>query len=125
MNPKAAAYLKLRAGSAESPEKIKADIEAYNALKPTRSFIVCNQPEPYFLRQATPAYVFQTPSNDYQLFHMLGNVSEMMQAPGITRGGSYRDPLASCTVTARGTYSGPAPTVGFRCVLRATLPNRK
>ncbi|MDO7852527.1 formylglycine-generating enzyme family protein [Hymenobacter convexus] len=125
VNPKAAAYLKLRSGSTESVEKIEADIEAYDKRKPVRSFIVCNQPDPYFLQQATPAYVFQTPSNDYQVFHLLGNVSEMMQQRGISRGGSYRDPLSACTVAARGTYDGPAPTIGFRCVLRATYPNQR
>ena len=125
VNPKAAAYLKLRSGTSEPVEKIKADIMAYNSHNPMRSYIVCNQPEPYFLRQATPAYVFQTPSNDYQIFHLLGNVSEMMQTRGIAKGGSYRDPLSACTVTSRTQYTGPAPTVGFRCVLRATHPNRK
>ncbi|MDO7847705.1 SUMF1/EgtB/PvdO family nonheme iron enzyme [Hymenobacter sp. M29] len=125
VNPKAAAYLKVRSGSPESVDKIEADIKAYNQRKPVRPFIVCNQPEPYFLRQATPAYVFQTPSNDYQVFHLLGNVSEMMQERGITRGGNFRDPLSACTVAARGTYNGPAPTIGFRCVLRATLPNQR
>ena len=125
VNPKAAAYLKLRSGSSKPVDQIKVDIEAYNARKPTRSYIICNQPEPYFLRQVTPAYVFQIPSNDYQLFHMLGNVSEMVQERGVTRGGSFRDPLSACIVAARGTYSSPSPTVGFRCVLRATQPNRK
>lgn len=125
VNPKAASYLKLRSGSSEPVEKITADIMAYNSHKPTRSYIVCDQPEPYFLRQLTPAYVFQTPSNDYQVFHLLGNVSEMMRERGITRGGSYRDPLSACTVKARGNYSSPAPTIGFRCVLRATQSNQR
>ena len=49
----------------------------------------------------------------------------MMQEPGLTKGGSYRDPLAACTVKARGVYTGPVPTIGFRCVCQTTYPNRR
>jgi hypothetical protein len=51
---------------------------------------------------------------------MLGNVAEMVQERGLTKGGSYRDDLAACRIKARGQVGGPAPTVGFRavCVVR-------
>ena len=124
VNPKAAAYLKQRSGSGEAEAKIKADIAAYNRRAPVRSFINHEQPEPYFLRLATPGYVFQGPPNDNRIYQLLGNVAEMVQE-SVTKGGSYRDPLSACTITARGRYAGPAPTVGFRCVTRATLPNQR
>ena len=63
--------------------------------------------------------------SDYQLYNLLGNAAEMIQEPGLTKGGSYRDPLTACTVKARGVYTGPAPSIGFRCITKATYPNRK
>ena len=125
VNPEAAGYLKQRSGSTATEQQIRADIRDYNRTQPTRSPIVCDQPEPYFLRLATPAYVYGGPPNDYQLFNLLGNVAEMIQERGIALGGSYRDPLTACSVTSRSVYAGPSPTIGFRCIVRATYPNRR
>ena len=125
VNAEAAGYFKQRAGSEASEQQIRKDIQAYNRTRPTRSPINCNQPEPYFLRLASPAYAYGGPPNDHQLFNMLGNVAEMVKERGIALGGSYRDPLTACTVTSRSSYTGPLPTVGFRCITRATYPNRK
>ncbi|MBF9220569.1 formylglycine-generating enzyme family protein [Hymenobacter ruricola] len=125
VNPKAATYFKQRSGTTAYISQIQSDIKAYNRTKPSRSFINYNQPEPYFLRLLTPAYVYGGPTNDYRLYNLLGNAAEMIQERGVAKGGSYRDPLAGCTVTSRSTYSDPSPTVGFRCMIRATQPNRK
>lgn len=125
VNPKAAAYLKKRAGSSLDVTRITADIKEYNRKKPLRSWINHQQPEPYFLRLTAPAYVYQGPPNDYGLYQLLGNAAEMVQERGVTKGGSYLDALAACTIAARGTYSGPSPTVGFRCVCEVSYPNRK
>ncbi|MBD2766847.1 SUMF1/EgtB/PvdO family nonheme iron enzyme [Hymenobacter sp. BT664] len=124
INPEAASYFKQRSGTEAEASQIRADIKAYNDSQPSRSFINYNQAEPYFLRLPTPAYVYGGPTNDYGLYNLLGNVAEMIQERGITKGGSYRDPLTACTVISRNPYSGPSPTVGFRCVIRATQPNR-
>ncbi|MBO2012810.1 formylglycine-generating enzyme family protein [Hymenobacter negativus] len=125
IDPKAAAYLKQRSGSTVVVSQIFADIKAYNQGRPVRSTINYDQSEPYFLRLATPAYVYGGATNDYHLYNLLGNVAEMIQERGIAKGGSYRDPITACTVTSRSQYTGPAPTVGFRCIIRATQPNRK
>lgn len=125
INPEAAAYFKQRSGSAATVQQIRADIRAYNRTRPTRLPINCNQASPYFLHLASPAYVYDGPTNDYRLFNLLGNAAEMVQERGIAKGGSYRDMPAACTATARDTYAGPSPTVGFRCITRATQPNRK
>ena len=114
--PGAAAYLQKRSGSPRSVAQIKADIEAYNRRQPVRSWLNYAQAEPYFLRLATPGYVYQGPPNDFGLYQMLGNVAEMVQERGLTKGGSYRDDLAACRIKARGHAEGPAPTVGFRAV---------
>jgi hypothetical protein len=65
------------------------------------------------------------PVNDYQLFNLLGNAAEMVEERGVAMGGSFRDPLSACTATSRSAYTGPLPTVGFRCITRATYPNRR
>ena len=125
VNPKAAGYFKQRSGSPVFEPLIQADIRDYNRKRPTRSPISCDQPGPYFLRLVTPAYVYSGLPNDYQLFNLLGNVAEMVQERGIAKGGSYRDLLAACTATSRSAYAGPSPTLGFRCIIRATYPNRR
>jgi formylglycine-generating enzyme required for sulfatase activity len=112
----AAAYLQKRAAVATPVARIKADIAAYNKQRPVRSWINYAQAEPYFLRLASPAYVYQGPANEFGLFQMLGNAAEMVQEPGVTKGGSYRDDLSACSIKARGHYNGPSPTVGFRTV---------
>ncbi|GAA4053725.1 hypothetical protein GCM10022409_45890 [Hymenobacter glaciei] len=121
--PKAAAYLQKRSGSTKPVAQIKADIAAYNSRHPARSWINYAQAEPYFLKLATPGYVYQGPPNDFGLYQMLGNVAEMVQERGLTKGGSYRDDLAACTIRARGQVAGPAATVGFRavCVAQARV----
>ena len=116
VNPKAAAYLKQRAQSDAAVEQISLDIRQFNAAQTELIWFACQRELPYFLRSATPDYIYSTPPNAFGLYHMIGNVAEMMQEKGVTKGGSYRDPLAACTIASRGQYSGPAPTIGFRCV---------
>lgn len=116
VKPEAAAYLRKRANSDADITKIKADIFAYNKQKPVRPWINFAQPEPYFLRLASPGYIYQGPANYFGLYQMLGNAAELVQERGITKGGSYRDELAVCQIKARGSYTGPAPTIGFRAV---------
>ncbi|MBG8553689.1 formylglycine-generating enzyme family protein [Hymenobacter guriensis] len=125
VNPSAAAYLKKRSGSAIDAKQITADIKQYNQRNPLRSWINYRQIQPYFLQLQSPGYVYQGPPNDYGLYQQLGNAAEMVQERGVTKGGSYLDPLEACTVKARGVYNGPAPHIGFRCVAEVTYPNRK
>ncbi len=121
----AAAYLQKRSGSSAPVAQIKADIAAYNRRKPVRAWINYAQAEPYFLRLATPGYVYQGPPNDFGVFQLLGNVAEMVQERGLTKGGSYRDELAACRIKARGHANGPAPTVGFRAVCVVHQPAKR
>lgn len=125
VNPRAATYLQLRLGTSQSAAQVEADIQAYNRSKPTRSWINFRQSEPYFLQMRTPGYVWQGPPNDLATYQLLGNAAELVQEPGLTKGGSYQDPLEACTLKARGRYTGPAPTIGFRCVCQVSFPNRR
>ncbi|WP_196954709.1 formylglycine-generating enzyme family protein [Hymenobacter guriensis] len=119
--PAAASYLKYRGRLSASTAKIKQDIKRYNQTKPVITWLVSQRELPYFLRSNTPEYIWGTFAY-LGLYHMLGNVAELVQEPGITKGGSYLDKLEDCTVKARGTYTGPAPTVGFRCACDGNLP---
>lgn len=122
--PEAATYLQQRSGSTKSEAEIRADIIAYNKTSPSLNTINCTQETPYFLRSSTPGYVYQRPTNYYGLYQMLGNVAELVQEKGITKGGSYRDALADCRIKARGTYTGPTHYIGFRAAAVVTKPNQ-
>ncbi|MGI4863176.1 MAG: hypothetical protein ACRYFZ_04585 [Janthinobacterium lividum] len=105
--------------------QIKQDIQAFNKAAPKITQFNCQRPVPYFLALPTPGYVFDLPQNIYGLYHVAGNVAEMTQEPGLTKGGSYRDSLAACAIKARGHYAGPAPSIGFRCVCEISFPNHR
>lgn len=121
VDPAAAAYLQLRARSTTPAAQVAQDIAAFNATKPSITWFNCRRELPYFLQAPTPDYVHSTPPNAFGLYQLLGNVAEMVQEPGLTKGGSYRDSPEACAIRARGTYAGPAPTVGFRCVCEVSF----
>jgi hypothetical protein len=52
--------------------------------------------------------------NDFGLYNMSGNVAEMVQEQGKTKGGSWADTAFQCQITTTGTYTEPGPTIGFR-----------
>jgi formylglycine-generating enzyme required for sulfatase activity len=124
LEPEAAFYLQQRSGSTKPVAEIRADIIAYNKTNPSLSTISYAQEVPYFLQSATPGYAYQEPTNYYGLYQMLGNVAELVQEKGITKGGSYRDALNDCRIKARGTYTGPAHYIGFRAAAVVTRPNQ-
>lgn len=125
VNPAAAAYLKTRSGISKSEKVIEQDIRTFNQQKPLLPIIRYKWVSPDFLTLPTPDYVYSLSPSPVGLYHLLGNVAEMVQERGVTKGGSYRDPLEACTIKARGTYSGPAPHIGFRCVAQIVYPNKK
>ncbi|NVO85166.1 formylglycine-generating enzyme family protein [Hymenobacter terrestris] len=125
VNPAAAAYLKRRSGTPQTEQQVKQAIVAFNSTKTPLPTIRYRWTKPDFLVLNTPDYVYGLTPTPFGLYHLAGNVAEMVQERGITKGGSYLDPLEACTITSRGTYAGPAPNVGFRCVSQASYPNRK
>jgi hypothetical protein len=52
--------------------------------------------------------------NDFGLYNMSGNVSEMIGGGQITKGGSWSDYAEDCKIDSKKTYDGPSPSVGFR-----------
>ena len=54
--------------------------------------------------------------NDYGFFDMIGNVAEMTNEKGISKGGSYKHYLDQCHIRDSILYPVPATWLGFRCV---------
>ncbi|RSK44526.1 formylglycine-generating enzyme family protein [Hymenobacter perfusus] len=125
INPAAAAYLKRRAGSAQSEGQVKEQITEFNRTQKPLPTIRYRWTTPGFMTLSTPDYVYGLAPTPFGLYQLAGNAAEMVQERGVTKGGSYLDPLEACTVKARGTYGGPAPHIGFRCVCEVSYPNRK
>lgn len=115
VNPDAAAYLQTRAQTSVPVEQIARDIAQFNANHTSLVWFGCARELPYFLRSATPDYIYSALPNAFGLYHMIGNVAEFVQEKGIAKGGSYRSRLEECTIASRLAYSGPAPTIGLRC----------
>lgn len=119
-NPQAAEYLRYRAKSEVPVAQIQRDIAAFNAHNVTLPWFNCRRELPYFLQAPTPDYIYGALPNDFGLYQLIGNVAEMVQEPGVTKGGSYLDAPEACTIKARSTHQ-PAAAVGFRCVSDITF----
>jgi formylglycine-generating enzyme required for sulfatase activity len=55
--------------------------------------------------------------NSFHLKGMLGNVQEMVQEKGISKGGSYKDSAKHVRISKRHYYSRTENYIGFRCAL--------
>lgn len=55
--------------------------------------------------------------NDYGLYNMAGNVSEMTATRGFTVGGSWLDPIEDIAVEKTKKRHGPHPALGFRLIM--------
>lgn len=63
------------------------------------------------------APVISYKSNKYGLYNMIGNVREMVQEEGFTKGGGYFDPSGECFVAFRNTSETINwPCTGFRVI---------
>lgn len=54
--------------------------------------------------------------NKFNLFNMIGNVAEMIEEKGISKGGSWLHSLDECKITDSIKYKKPEAWLGFRCV---------
>lgn len=52
--------------------------------------------------------------NDFGLYCMAGNVAEMMQDFGVSKGGSWQDHPELAQIAKQQNYSQPSPSLGFR-----------
>ncbi len=56
------------------------------------------------------------PPNDFKLYNMSGNVSEMIDQDGVALGGGWNSPGYDVRIKSVEKYSGPSPSIGFRVV---------
>jgi formylglycine-generating enzyme required for sulfatase activity len=54
--------------------------------------------------------------NQIGLYNILGNVAEMVQEKGISKGGGWKNSLEQCRVGFDAEYTKPNAWLGFRCV---------
>jgi formylglycine-generating enzyme required for sulfatase activity len=65
-------------------------------------------------KYTVPAYF----PNDFGLYNMSGNVAEMVQTEGISKGGSWRSGAYDIRIDQQSGYEGSSPALGFRPVLQ-------
>ena len=71
-----------------------------------------------------PAPVNAYCPNDYGLYNMSGNVAEMLDQPGRTKGGSWNDTGYDVQIDVADIYEGwekPSPYIGFRPIMKVTV----
>ncbi|NJN78176.1 MAG: formylglycine-generating enzyme family protein [Saprospiraceae bacterium] len=52
--------------------------------------------------------------NDFGIYNMIGNVSEMVEEKGISKGGSFQHSLLDAKIANNLTYDAPQRWLGFR-----------
>ncbi len=57
------------------------------------------------------------PPNRRGIYDLIGNVAEMIDEKGKTKGGSWDSFLEECKLDTFQTFKEPDPTVGFRWVM--------
>lgn len=62
-----------------------------------------------------PVYAYWP--NDYGLYNMAGNVAEMIQEKGFSKGGSWQSRAHQLKISARDTFNTPNSFTGFRVVM--------
>ena len=77
-----------------------------------------------YLNLGTPFYVWDYPMNNFGIYNIMGNVSEMTSEKGIAKGGSFRDLFKDCTVNNEFKYTTPTDHIGFRCICKLKWPNK-
>ncbi len=68
------------------------------------------------LRMDVTAPVYSYWPNSFNLYNMIGNVSEMVLEKGISKGGSWRNILEECRIGKDIPYEKTSAMLGFRCI---------
>ncbi len=63
--------------------------------------------------------------NSFGLYNVSGNVAEMTIEPNVCKGGSWFEPVKNGIISEKGTYTKPAPNIGFRVFMEVQIHNNK
>ncbi len=55
--------------------------------------------------------------NDLGIYNMIGNVAEMIDTKGISKGGSWNSSPKNSTIQSKEKYTAPSPSIGFRIIM--------
>lgn len=97
----------------------KRDLKSFIDKKEEIKFNVIKSFEDYFqYGDYAPAYIYdkRTQPNRLGLYHMIGNVAEMTDQPGVAKGGSWFHYSNESTIENKIPYFKPEAWLGFRCV---------
>lgn len=98
--------------------KVKKQLRKGNDLFRCIYFDAKNQTE---IQYYVPDYVWNYPPNDYGIYGMVGNISEMVAEKGISKGGSFIHKKEECKISNDIPYTKPERWLGFRNVCEYRL----
>ena len=71
-----------------------------------------------------PSHIYQFPPNDFKIYGLNGNVSEMIEEKNMAKGGNFSLDIKECKVSGRQKYDTPQTWLGFRNVCEVyKIPN--
>jgi len=116
-----ARHIKMALDTIVKSKSLNKDIQDFYSMYP--HLLLANvKPEviPYFIaKRKLPRFtenVYYYPPNELGLYGMTGNVAELINPKGSTKGGSWADPLSRCRYEITGISNGASTRIGFRCV---------
>lgn len=109
-------YLRKLLSLKESTKDVKKKVVAFNRANKPLYPIHCLQEWSPFQIQNYPQYVYSFPHNQFNLFHMRGNVFEMLDNKGLAIGGSYLTDYNNSISNPLLKYETPKKDLGFRTI---------
>jgi hypothetical protein len=119
INKKDIAFLKLLGTNVSEKE-----IDDFNKYIKMDLVFNCKRSKSNFLNFEIPYYIWDYPSNNFGLYNMMGNVSEMVSEKDVSMGGSYRNTYEECLINNTFKYNNPSDCLGFRSVCEISWPNK-
>lgn len=109
-------YIKKQLNLKVSGKEVKNKISVFNKSNKAVYPLHCLQDWGPFKIQDFPQYVYSFPHNHFKLFHMRGNVFEMLETKGLAAGGSYLTEFEELTNNPIQKYKTPRKDLGFRTI---------
>jgi formylglycine-generating enzyme required for sulfatase activity len=91
----------------------KGKLEKFNKEIKKDYIFNCIRTQNEFLNLIVPYYLWSNPPNNFGIYNIIGNVSEMIDEKGIVKGGSFKDLFKDCNPNKRFAYNQPSPNLGL------------